>query len=217
MVLLSCRYSVLVACLTSTCVAYGQQQITFGVKGGGLLDLPRAFLPDESKRYGIGASVEYRLFGGFAVEADFLYRYFGRSYLLDYGQFRPSVPGQVSLLSVRGRNRSDVFEVPVLGKYYFLRDKKVQPFAATGYSFRKILVGADVINEVNQGDGTVRIDSSKQSFWTPFDIGATVGAGVRWKVGRVSLLPEIRYTRWGGTPHPDGSPRQTELLLGITF
>jgi hypothetical protein len=105
----------------------------------------------------------------------------------------------------------------VLGKYYFFRNAKVQPFAATGYSFRKILVGFDTVTELNQGDSTLQTLVQKGSHWTPFDIGATVGAGVRWKLGRVSLVPEIRYTRWGGAPHPDGSPRQTEVLLGITF
>ena len=49
------------------------------------------------------------------------------------------------------------------------------------------------------------------------DIGASFGTGVQWKVGRVSLAPEIRYTRWGSHPNIGFKKNQADVLLGITF
>jgi hypothetical protein len=72
------------------------------------------------------------------VEGDFLYRRNGLEFDANYV---PGIllTGDVSPVSITQRVRLDVFEMPVLGKYYFRRDSKVQPFVLTGYSFRKAL------------------------------------------------------------------------------
>ena len=166
----------------------------------------------ESKRYIIGGNLEYSLFGGFSVEAGFLYRRNGgtRSSLFT------NIAAVQGLLRIDDQFRMDVFDVPILGKYYFRRDQKWQPFFATGYSFRKTFtdVEARIDREI---DGQLNSSRSKYSNWQPLDIGATFGAGVRWRAGRISLLPEIRYTRWGTSPQGSLKKDQADFLFGIRF
>jgi hypothetical protein len=169
---------------------------------------------DESRRYIVGATIEFRLWRGFAVEGDFLYRRNGSKFDVNY---TPGIlTGDLTPVTVAQRLRLDVFEMPVLGKYYFRRDSKVQPFVLTGYSFRKALSNDDarVTTQTSTGTSTQNFKSSN---WTPLDIGAAVGTGVRWRVGPVSFMPEIRYTRWGPHPGVGNSKNQADVLFGITF
>jgi Outer membrane protein beta-barrel domain len=209
----NCRNIVLIVCLAGTSVAYGQR-FSYGVKGGVSTIEPNPDYNDESKRYIVGATIEFQLWRGFAVEGDFLYRRNGiRSNVI----YIPGLlTGDFSPVSVAQRVRLDVFEMPVLGKYYFRRDSKVQPFVLTGYSFRKALSNNDarVTTQTSTGSST---QTFKSSNWTPLDIGAAFGTGVRWRVGAISLMPEIRYTRWGSHPGVGNSKNQADVLLGITF
>ena len=208
----NCRNIVLLACLTGTCVAYGQR-LSYGVKGGVSTLDPESY-NDESKRYIVGATIEYRLWHGFAVEGDFLYRRNG----LRFDASFTGIPsnGDSSLVSITQRLRLDVFELPVLGKYYFRRDSKVQPFVLTGYSLRKALSNDDgqSTTQNSAGKSTQNFHSSN---WTGLDVGASFGTGVQWKLGRVAVAPEIRYTRWGSHPNIGFKKNQADVLVGITF
>jgi hypothetical protein len=217
MLLTTCRNTVLLLYLAGTCVAYGQR-ISYGVEGGVSTLEPTRQDPDESRRYVVGATIELGLGRGFAVEADFLYRHNGFSNRFSFG---PGVLGgpdqsQVSIISASDRIRLDVFEVPVQGKYYFRRDAKVQPFVLTGYSFRKALNNVDSSTTTQSSTG-VSTQASSFSYWTAADIGATFGAGLRWRAGRISLKPEIRYTYWGAHPSAGVSKQTADVLVGITF
>jgi len=200
-------------CFVGTSVAYGQR-FSYGVKGGVSTIEPDTY-NDESKRYIVGATVEYRLWRGFAVEGDFLYR---RNGVRFDASFTPVIPsnGDSALVSITQRLRLDVFEFPVLGKYYFRRDSKVQPFVLTGYSFRKAFANGDARTTTQNAAGT-STQNSHSSNWTPLDIGASFGTGLKWRVGPVSFSPEIRYTRWGSHPSAGFSKNQADVLLGITF
>jgi len=206
----TCRNTVVLACLAGTCVAYGQR-FSYGVKGGVSVTDPDRINPDESKRYVIGGTVEYRLWGGFAAEADFLYRRNGYSFAYSYILSSPNGEGAAPP-SIVNRSRLNIFELPVLGKYYFRKDTNVQPFVLTGYSFRKALEH-DNSSVTTQGT----IVQGKSSYWTPLDIGASFGAGLRWRAGRVALSPEIRYTEWGSSLNRGVPKRQASVLFGITF
>src|SRR5260370_15842552 len=87
--------------------------------------------------------IEFRLWHGFAVEGDFLYRRTGFKFGFN------STPGLIpfgsdsTLVSSSNRSRFNVFEFPVLGKYYFRHDSKVRPFVLTGYTLRKGLTDND--------------------------------------------------------------------------
>jgi hypothetical protein len=217
MSLINCRNAVLLAYLAGTCVAYGQR-ISYGVEGGVSTLEPTQLRSDESRRYVVGATIEVSLWRGFAVGADFLYRHNGFSdrFIFGAGILAGSDQSQVSVISASDRIRLDVFELPVLGKYYFRRDAKLQPFVLTGYSFRKALINVDS-STTTQSSTSVSAQTSSFSDWTAGDVGATFGAGLRWRTGRVSLKPEIRYTYWGSHPNIGVSKQQADVLVGITF
>jgi Outer membrane protein beta-barrel domain len=214
----SCRNIILVACLAGTCVAYGQR-LSYGVVGGVSTIEPEPESINESKRYIVGATVEFRIWNGFAVEGEFLYRRDGSKFDAIYG---PSLGvlfnNDSTLLSVADRSRFNVFEIPVLGKYYFRRDSKLQPFILTGYTLRKALAESNAIfNVQNNSTGTVSEVKFKSSAWTGLDIGASFGAGVKYKLGPVSLSPQVRYTRWGSHPNIGFQKNQADVLVDITF
>jgi hypothetical protein len=217
MSLTTSRNTVLLVYLAGTCVTYGQR-ISYGVEGGASTLEPTRQDPDESRRYVVGATIEVGLGRGFAVEADFLYRHNGFSNRFIFGSGALGEPGGPTeqLVSASNRIRLDVFEVPVLGKYYFRRDAKVQPFVLTGYSFRKALTNVDSSTTTESSTG-LSTQTSSFSYWTAADVGATFGAGLRWRTGRISLKPEIRYTYWGAHPSAGVSKQQADVLLGITF
>jgi hypothetical protein len=165
----------------------------------------------------VGATFEVNLGRGFAVETDFLYRHNGFSDRFIFGNIlgEPGGPSE-QVASGSDRIRLDVFEVPVLGKYYFRRDAKVQPFVLTGYSFRKALTNVDSSTTTQSSTG-LSTQASNFSYWTSADVGATFGVGLRWRTGRISVKPEIRYTYWGAHPSAGVSKQQADVLLGITF
>ncbi len=211
---LNFRVTVLAAYLAGTCVAYGQR-VSYGVMGGASTLEPTQASQDESRRYVVGAALEVSLFRGFAVETDFFYRHNGFS-----DQFN-DVSGifsgaSVVPISASDRFRLDVFELPVVGKYYFLRDAKVQPFVLTGFSFRKAFSNVDS-STTYSNNGVVSPTNSSSSFWTPTNVGATVGAGLNWRLGPISVSPQFRYTFWGATPNVGLSKQQADVLVGITF
>ena len=173
---------------------------------------------DQSRRYVVGATIEVSVWRGFAVEADFLYRHNGFS---DTFNFVPGGLGESGgptepVVSGSDRTRLDVFELPVVGKYYFRSDAKLQPFVLTGYSFRKALINVDSSTTTANSSG-LSTQTSSFSYWTPADVGATFGLGLRWRTGRISLKPEIRYTYWGANPSIGVSKQQADVLVGITF
>ena len=101
------------------------------------------------------------------------------------------------------------------GKYYFHRVAGGQPFAGAGFSFRTIGIESSGYSVTGTGAAPV---------YTPFDshyraelaVGAVAAAGLRYKVGRFSVVPQIRYTRWGSG---DSLSRKNAFgaFLGVTF
>ena len=48
-------------------------------------------------------------------------------------------------------------------------------------------------------------------------VGAVFAAGVRFRVGRLSVIPELRYTYWGSTAQFDLRRNEAAGLVGISF
>jgi len=202
------RNAILLACLAGTSVGYGQR-LSYGLKAGGAISDAGLISADESKRYIVGGTVEVNLGRGFAAEADVLYRRNGFTSQFTYGPgFFPSD----SAVTITNRSRSSVLEIPVLGKYYFRHERQAQPFVLTGYSFRK----AHTTNDTRFA-GAGAPNRQKSSYWTPLNIGATIGTGMSWRMGGIALGPEIRYTHWGSQQTNGLSKHQTDSLLGIRF
>ena len=192
---------VLVLLLTGSLTALiAQQRVTFGVTGGAAANDAYRWQTDEGRKYLVGPSVEVRLPAGFAVELDALYRRVGAS----------SVFLEVDQTLTAERRRGNSWEFPLLGKYYFRRKSATwQPFVSTGYAFRKTWWYSEI--------ASLSSPSRNYSFHydTPVEVGAVVGAGVRYRVGRVLLTPQVRYSRWSGDTRT--MPNQASLLLGIHF
>src|SRR5436190_5859676 len=90
----------------------GAQLVSVGVKGGVSITEPGRY-NDESKRYIVGPSVEFRLPFRFAAEIDALYMRTGSSsrfFFLD----STGIAGITT--DIRTRTRGNSWEFPVLGK-----------------------------------------------------------------------------------------------------
>jgi Outer membrane protein beta-barrel domain len=187
------------------------QLISIGVKGGVPITDPQRF-NDESRRYLVGPSIEFRLPLHFAVELDALYSRVGWSFSYSYTD---AVSGNTTLVSNRQRGNS--WEFPLLGKYYFgRRESLIQPFLGTGYSIRQIWVHDDTRLSVLSPNPIPSVSVSGFDSSSPLDVGAVAAAGARIKAGRLSVLPEFRYTRWG-SGNPTLRQNDVKFLLGVSF
>jgi hypothetical protein len=193
------------------------QLVSVGVKGGVSITEPGRY-NDESRRYIVGPSVEFRLPFRFAAEIDALYTRTGDSFRYLY--FYPDPAGMAGTTTdIRVRTRGNSWEFPVLGKYYFTsRQHAIQPFVGTGYTLSTTWVRNDVQTSVLSLSpiATTQPTLASNSRRTPFDVGAVVAAGVRVKAGRFSVLPELRYTHWGPAATAVRK-NQAKFLLGISF
>jgi hypothetical protein len=191
------------------------QLVSIGVTGG-VPFLDRASNPDESRPYIIGPSVEIRLPAGFAIEASGLYQRIGTNETLRFISIIAPGASQPGLTFFNNRLRGNSWEFPLLGKYYFRsRTSSWQPFVGTGWAFRVVGVH-ETINETNSD---VNGDSHSLSFkdsHTDVSVGAVFSAGVRYRVGRMALMPEVRYTYWGSQVDLLRK-NEAAFMLGIHF
>lgn len=193
------------------------QAISIGVKGGVPLtdafDVARgnnsAFFTN-TKRYTVGPTVEFHLPARFSVEVDALYKRLGYD-------SQTTVPRQFYSTTANS------WEFPVLGKFEILPGP-IRPFIDAGASFRHI-TGVRQVRTIVSGATLNQVEiTNPPEFNKDTDIGFTFGAGIAFKLGRVRISPEFRYTRWGGENFRD--PVNTLLrtnrndgtfLLGFTF
>jgi hypothetical protein len=90
------------------------------------------------------------------------------------------------------------WELPVLGKYTF-GTGPLKPFIQAGPSFR----AAGNLNDAE-----------------PSAYGVTAGLGVEAQLGKLRIVPVLRYTHWAADDDSAGSRtkrNQVELLLGLSF
>ena len=192
------------------------QSVSVGVVGGGSLVTPNIYT-DDSHRYIAGPSVEVRLPRGFAVEADALYQRVGTTFSYAFIPSGPDLlPFYPYALSGVTRTVGSVWQFPVLGKYYFNRSSKFQPFVGLGPELRTIGWRTDSSAVIVSGPSTTPITSSSSSESRSNSVGAVAVAGMRFQKGRLKLSPQFRFTRWS---RQQGSLRTNEagLMLGIHF
>jgi hypothetical protein len=198
------------------------QALSIGVKGGIPL-VDRMSSNDESRPYLVGPSVEVRLPAGLAIEGDALYQRIGNTGSFGYGSGSSVIlagTGPISLSPISlfiSRQRGNSWEFPLLGKYYFRpHSEGWQPFVATGYALRTVGFHNAITATLPDESGALHTTSSKYDSRSSLGVGAVFAAGVRFRAGRFSFLPEARYTRWGGS---DNQLRKNEagLMLGVSF
>ncbi len=179
------------------CASFASAQtFSFGVKAGGFFTNP-ADGADASRKYLVGPAVEIGFGSRLGIDIDMLYSRFGANF---------------SGTSVNGSPiRGNSFEFPVLGKFYFAgRDAAVRPFAGGGFEFRTISFDDD-------SAGFGRFGNNRSIGSTEPATGAVFGGGVAFRMWRLKLAPEVRYTRWGGYNYPATNPNKATAMLGISF
>ncbi len=187
------------------------QRISIGVKGGVPVTSPSAS-HDESRRYVVGPSIEIHLPANFAVEGAALYQRVGSENTAAVITPGASTVPLTSLYSFRYRGNR--WEFPVLGKYYFRSQRSSwQPYIGTGYSFATTWLRYDYSYPDSV---TGKAISGHTDGRSPTNVGAIFAAGVRLHAGRLAVLPELRYSRWGGAD-PVMRKNQLTAFLGIQF
>jgi opacity protein-like surface antigen len=145
----------------------------------------------------VGPTIGVRLPLGFSVEGDALYN-------------RRSLGLGLSALSALGYH-ADWWEFPVMAKFT-PGSGAIAPVLGAGVTVQHINNFGDVPSYLFTG--------STQSN----SVGFIAGAGVRFRVGAVSVTPEMRYTRWTNRGFTQslvdtitGGRNQAQLLVGVTF
>ena len=193
------------------------QSISFGIKGGVPL-ISSANSNDESHRYLVGPSIELRLPANFAVEVDALYQRTGSSYSYGIGDFAQGVPTQVYYSASSERQRGNYWQFPILGKYYLKSAGSAwRPFVATGYAAGETWLNTKTQAAYVDNTGTSQLFSSDYSSRTGMNVGAVFAVGLRYKAGKIAIVPEVRYTRWGNTDASTTRKNQAAFFLGIQF
>jgi len=198
--------------LSLTGIQATAQTVSFGFEAG-VPVTSRTYSPDESRPYVIGPSIEFRLPARFALEAEALYERVGTSAQfnsLSGGPGMVSGPGTGTSLSYR--QRDNVWQFPLLGKYYFKpQSSRWQPYIETGWAFRT----ATIHTAGMETPAGLAPFSFKGDSRAPLGIGVEAGAGVRFHVGRLAFSPEARYTRWAS--QDNFKKNEVGILLGVHF
>ena len=164
----------------------------------------------NTHRYLFGPTVQLNLPFRFSIEVDALYRRLG----YEYNQF--GGPGSPTTT----RTTANSWEFPVLGKWAVFSGP-VRPFVDFGANFRHI----SGVDQIRDAAAAVNVNVNPvPEFQKDTDIGATFGAGVEFKAGRLRLTPEFRYTRWGSENFRDPvasllrtNKSQGDFMIGLTF
>ena len=192
------------------------QVFSVGVKGGvpitdafhAIQGEPASYFTN-TKRYLIGPTGELHLPLGFSVEVDALYKRLGYQYLAN------PTTGTVAAQTV-----ANSWEFPLLIKWA-LPAGPIRPFVDAGASFRHISGVHQIQETFGVGNTSTR---NPVEFHKSTDEGFAFGGGLEFKLGRLRISPEVRYTRWGGENFRDPvqallrtNRNQGDFLLGITF
>jgi hypothetical protein len=174
----------------------------------------------DTGRWTVGPTVEFRLYRGLSVEADFLYR--GYRVNSNYANTSISVIGPgttvVTLPPIYSASQQDtkLWDIPLLVKYKF-GSKPWKPFVDAGYVWTH--QSSDVTSTFECLGAADACSAAGNFFYLPmrysfsnYSNGEVAGLGVEFKYWKVKIAPEIRYT------HSDRyTKNEATLLVGFTF
>ena len=212
----------LISCMG--CQFVQAQNLFIGIKGGFIATSDMQYATrggSKSKSYTFGPTLEAKLpFERMSIEASLLYHRVG------YKSTFEVYPNRTSINQVRG----DLFEVPLLLKYYsFDSSSTIQPFLLVGPVI-SILANAENKNtwlgiDPVTGEQTVSTyESNVSTRRSPY--GWSIGMGMRRKSGWICFSPEIRYTKCYGLLFGDtgshgyrvkSSTDKLEFMLNLSF
>jgi hypothetical protein len=161
-----------------------------------------------TKPYAIGPTVDFNVSRAISVEVGFLYERFHKDLTQGLTVFGSVNFGQKYSVSADG------WLFPILVKYTFGR-RRVAPFVAAGATLRHLGPfdgkGIYLNFDLQPQPISVHIDSGRDP-----EAAITVGAGLRWRVSRIDIDPEIRFLHWT-SPYYQPVRNQAMLMLTITF
>jgi len=162
----------------------------------------------DTGRWTIGPTVEVRLIHGFSAEVDALYR--GYSFTATSGITNP-VPSAFSTVS----DDTKVWDFPILLKYRF-QAGRWRPFVTGGYTLSHFSSDLSIsCFGTTSTCGGLLIPPPDTTFLiksSGLRQGPTVGGGLEFKLARLKIAPEIRYTHLN---KPETN--QATVLVGFTF
>ncbi len=214
-----------VVCAAASVVPAFAQEVRAGLKAGvpltpyyrtGTNETPeiRTESTAATRRYTLGATAELRLGDHFGFELDALFRRTG--YVLITATHREGVLTRYAI-----DTKGNSWDFPLLAKCRFRG--VATPYLAAGGALRYL--------GPIRGRGEVAIDNGMA---TPIDTtdppetrkrlypGVVAACGLEIRVGRLRVLPEVRYTRWTANfsvaeNRLGFQPNQMELLLGLVL
>jgi hypothetical protein len=197
------------------------QLVSVGVEGGvPITDALNTFKGNSASyatnthRYLVGPAFQLHLPLRFTVEVDGLYKRLGYQYNASTATTRTTAS-----------TVANSWEFPVLVKYE-ITPGPIRPFVDVGLGLRHISGIKQVRQVVTVPAGVVGVTTltNPPEFHKATDEGFVFGGGIAFKLGRVRIGPELRYTRWGSENFEDpvGSllhtnRNQGDFLLGILF
>lgn len=172
----------------------------------------------DSNRFLGGPTVEVGWKNRLALEVSPTYRRIGRINYNDISNLVPTTlgPGEVNFLSQLGRETGQVWDIPLVGKYYFApRNAKLRPFVGGGVAASRLSLKTEVFTRL-QGNGGPLPNEGSSFQRATWGISPILNGGVSIRSGRISIVPEFRYIRdsnrlWNGTRH------RAEVFLGFRF
>jgi hypothetical protein len=189
-----------------------------GVKGAVPLLDSSFYNNDESRPYVVGPSIEVRLPKGFAIEAAALYQRIGQSGYFPFNEFIVIGTGP-DTQNVSGvyftRSRGNEWDFPVLGKRYFKGVSGWQPYVGLGVALRTVGLHTDTSETTIDSGGLHQLGFHGDTR-PGVGVGGVAAVGVRRRVGRLTLMPEFRYTRWD-THDSVLSHNAANAFLGVSF
>jgi hypothetical protein len=207
-------------------------QIDFGVTGGipfsnivkpySLGGSPNSGsgVDSAARRYTAGAYIEWRFHGALGLETGTLFRRFG----FDSQSYSGFFPRQC----VRSSTTGNSWEIPVLAKAHLRIGSGVRAYIGGGPTVRRFAgireagVRTVVDYTTNQVVTTTPYSTSDPPGMAHRNsIGATFGAGLEMRTGRIHWSPGVRVTRWdaayAGGAAPPLTGIQVDGLLSIAY
>jgi hypothetical protein len=207
----------LVSCLQSQSSAPGSVSAGF-IVGSPLNEPPGAnslFSSFTQDRWTGGPTIDLSLSRGFVVEFDALYRNYRerRSFPLHLGQ-------NTNPYAYAGVRKTDAWDLPLLLKYRF-RIGPASPFVSAGHFWTHESRESSYGYSCTGPEGSCKpegypVDLAAAGFSrsSAFHRGIVGGVGIEFRAGRISIAPELRFSR---PTHGAVHDNRFTALVGFTF
>jgi outer membrane protein W len=170
-----------------------------------------------------GGSIRYDFSERIGAGADLLYRRGGYNSTITISeQITDSNSSADLLLSTYQETRAHLWDIPILGRYYFKdRSSHVRPYVTGGLAMR-FATGVSSVTNITDDDQVTDTDLTTIGPANDATLGGVIGLGFRAAddVG-VKVDVEFRYTRWADPIFQSGpansNSNQADILVALTF